>query len=132
MPAGPEDFLPPPPAMPEPTLFDSPSIAAGRVAARYARTRYRQILQHLRDKGPACIFEIAAALSDAPPGHQVFDHQISGRFSALEKDLLILRTGHTKPKPDTGCKCSLYQITTLGLALANTPAPPSPPAGGDA
>src|SRR4051794_32354127 len=46
MPADNDNLLPAPPALPEPTLFDSTSVEAGRVDARYARVRYMQILQH--------------------------------------------------------------------------------------
>lgn len=124
MPDSPDNLLPPPPATPEPTLFDSTSVEAGRVAARFAKTRYRQILIHLRDVGPACIFEIAAALS--VPGRQVFDNQISGRFSRLEQFFLIAKTGERRKKPATGCSAEVYAITTIGLAAAGNVAQPPP------
>jgi hypothetical protein len=117
------NHLPPSPALPEPSLFDSTSIAAGRVAARYAKSRYLQILAYLQEK-PGCIFEIAAALSTqssvlSPQSspRTVHDHQISGRFSALVKDALIARTGLRRKKPDTGCDCEEYCITLTGLAV---------------
>lgn len=102
----------PPPL--EHNLFESTSLQAGHVAARFAGVRYRQILTHLKER-PACIFEIAAALST--PDHPVFDHQISGRFGELVEATLILRTGIRRRKPTTNCQCDEYAITTIGLGV---------------
>lgn len=108
MPLLPEENFAPRPS-PNLPAIESSREGAGTVAARYAKERYLQILLHLHIHGAACIFEIAAALG-------CFDHQISGRFSALTKDGLIFRDGSTRPTP-TGCKADVYQISTVGLAV---------------
>mgnify|MGYP001600743051 CR=1 FL=1 len=91
-------------------LFESTSEAAGRVAARYSRRRYRQILAALHDK-PRCILEIADLLG-------CFDHQISGRFGELVKHGLITRTGLRRKKETTGCSCEQYTLTLIGQGVA--------------
>jgi hypothetical protein len=118
----PDNLLPPPPAMPAPSLFDSTSIEAGRAAARTAGKRHLQILAILKERGGGCIFEVAAALSQASgltpqdPPLTVHDHQISGRFGELAAQGLIARTGIRRTKPATGCHAEEYCITLLGLA----------------
>jgi len=102
----------PPPRLPEPSLFDSTSRLAGRSADRYSGVRYRAILIYLRDSGPACIWEIAAALG-------CFDHQISGRFGELVRATAIRRTGLRRLKPTTGCQADVYELTTIGLGILN-------------
>lgn len=83
-------------------LFGESTRHQARVAAaRGAANRYRQILAIL-DRGPACIFEVAACLG-------CFDHQISGRFGELEREGLIEKTGNRKVKPDTGCQAEAYR-----------------------
>jgi hypothetical protein len=116
---------------------ESTRAAAGRTAARWSKVRYRQILQLLEERGGLCIFEIAAALStpSAPsvpqslsasvPPLTVHDHQISGRFGALEHAGLIQKAGIQRPTP-TGCKAEVYQLTLAGLAvLRDVGVPPS-------
>jgi hypothetical protein len=87
---------------PQPTLFDSTSEAARKVAAAHASERYAQIAMALAN-GPACIFEVAQALG-------CLDHQISGRFGEMEKLGLIHKTGVRRTKPTTGCQASVYAI----------------------
>jgi hypothetical protein len=79
------------------------SAAAGQIAARSVSTRYAQIVDHIRTRGPSAIFEIASALG-------VFDHQISGRFSELTKRGIIRATGQSRIKPDTGAQAELYDL----------------------
>jgi hypothetical protein len=90
-------------------LFESTSAAAARIASRYARKRYRQILAALADK-PRCIFEVAEVL-------HCFDHQISGRFGELVEHGLIARTGHRRVKPATGCSAEEYTLTLVGQGV---------------
>lgn len=84
-------------------LFDSTSRKAGERAARSASLRYKQILDHLQEHGPSTLFEVAAAIG-------VYDHQISGRFTALSKDGVIERTGQRRVKPETGCEADVWRI----------------------
>jgi hypothetical protein len=102
------------PLPPEPYKTSTRHQAA-RVAARWARTRYRQILQLLADRGGLCIFEVARAIS-AQENATVHDHQISGRFGALEHAELIKKAGVKRCTP-TGCQAEVYQITLAGLAV---------------
>lgn len=69
-----------------------------------------RILTHLRERGPATIFEVAVEM-------QLNDHQISGRFGELEADGLIEKTGQRRPKPETGCQAEVYRLSQI-------PAPP--------
>ncbi len=88
---------------PPPLFQKDTSTAAGATAARFVGQRRQRILQLLRDKGPLALFEIAAILD-------VGDHHISGRFTELERDGLIKRTGQRRVKPDTGCEAELWAI----------------------
>lgn len=116
----PTDNLPTPHTPPPAPLFESTSQAAARVASRFARQRYRQVLAALADK-PRCIFEVAAIVG-------CLDHQISGRFGELVKHGLIERTGARRAKPATGCHCDEYRLTLIGvgvnIALSNGVKPP--------
>lgn len=100
----------------EPTFFDSTSRAAGEAAAAVAGHRRRQILDAIRDNGPLAIFEVATLLG-------VYDHQISGRFIQLERDMLLAKTGDRRTSP-SGCQVEVYD-----LADRVRPAPPTPPPG---
>ena len=86
-----------------PPLFRDTRAAAGAAAARSMGKRHAQILDLLHRHGPLAIFECAAYLG-------LFDHQISGRFSQLEAERRIVRTGTRKVKPDTGCEAELYAV----------------------
>jgi hypothetical protein len=77
--------------------------AAAAVAAGVTPRRYEQILAHLREHGPSTLFEVAAALG-------VFEHQISGRFTELSQQLLIERTGQTRPNPRSDCPCDVWRV----------------------
>lgn len=85
------------------TLFDSTSRRAGEAAARSCAGRRQKILAYLAERGPACLFEIAAH-------HGWFDHQISGRFTELAREGLIERTGARKARPDTGCEADVWRL----------------------
>jgi hypothetical protein len=106
----PTDNLPTPHAPAPAPLFESTSEAAARVASRFARLRYRQILAALAQQ-PRCIFEVAEILG-------CLDHQISGRFGELVKHGLIERTGTRRAKPSTGCSCEEYRLSLIGEAVA--------------
>jgi predicted transcriptional regulator len=88
-------------------LFPSTSQLAHRVAARFRKTRYLQILSLLETR-PRCIFEAAHALD-------VLDHKISGRFGEMVKELLIERSGQRRPTP-SGSPANEYRLTIIGLA----------------
>jgi hypothetical protein len=63
----------------------------------------------LQEHGTATIFELAAHLG-------VGDNQISGRFSELEREGLIRKTGERRRKPETTCDAEVY-----ALAAPSTP-----------
>src|SRR5436305_1441121 len=88
---------------------------AARTAVRWAKVRYRQILQLLADRGGLCIFEVAAALT-VQEQTSIHDHQISGRFGAMEHAELIEKAGLQRRTP-SGCRAEVYQITLAGLAV---------------
>lgn len=92
------------------SLFDSTSRLAGEKAALAVGSRRRRIIELLQEK-PRAIFEVAEAL-------ECFDHQISGRFGELERDLIIEKTGERRRKESTGCDAEVYRIRTQ-------PAPPA-------
>ena len=97
--------------------WEDSSVTRGqalRRAAKFSKTRYRQILALLAD-GPQCIFELARALSFLTQT-TIHDHQISGRFRALVDEGLIEKSGTRRPTP-TGCHAEVYQITLAGLAV---------------
>jgi hypothetical protein len=106
----PTDSLPTPHTPAPGPLFESTSQAAARVASRFARQRYRQILAALATQ-PHCIFEVAEIIG-------CLDHQISGRFGELVTAGLIDRTGARRAKPATGCQCDEYRLTLIGEAVA--------------
>lgn len=112
-------FLPPI-VLPEPSLFDSTSIEAGRAAAKISGQRCIEILGKLKEAGSdgLCIFEIALMLG-------LLDHKISGRFSQLEKRLAIRKTGRRRQKPDNGKSAEVYEITIDGLAILAAASPSS-------
>jgi hypothetical protein len=83
------------------TLFNSTSRLAGETAAKLIGSRQERIIALLRERGPLAIWEIADILS-------VFDHQISGRFSELERQGLIRKSGERRTKPDTKCAAEVY------------------------
>lgn len=85
------------------TLFSNTRAFAGAVAAKSIGKRQAKILQLLRDHGPMAIFEIAAMLN-------VFEHQISGRFSELERDGHIEKAGQRRQKGETLCWAEVYRI----------------------
>lgn len=68
-------------------------------------------MQILRDQGPLALFEVASILG-------LFDHQISGRFTELEKDGLIVKTGQRRRKPETDCDAEVWTIRELDDASA--------------
>lgn len=111
----PVELIKPQPPDPEPNLFMSTSDQAAHTARKMSTRRYLEILTAL-SHGPACIFEIAAAL-------ECHDHQISGRFGELVKALMIDRTGERLQKLATGCWCDQYRITMYGLAFLNQHSP---------
>lgn len=86
-------------------LWTSPSRLAGEVAARASDQRRASILSILGEHGPQAIFEIAERLG-------CHDHQISGRFGELERDMLIKRTGERRIKPTTNCQCDVWALQT--------------------
>ncbi len=89
---------------PAATLFtSSTSSLAGAAAARGANGRRAQILASIEEHGPQAIFEVADRMG-------VFDHQISGRFSAMEADGFLRKTGERRRKPDTGCDAEVYDL----------------------
>lgn len=95
-----------PPEQPSPEgclLFKSTRALAGAVAARSIGKRQAKILQLLGDHGPLAIFEIAAML-------HVFEHQISGRFSELERDRHIEKAGIRRQKGETRCWAEVYKL----------------------
>lgn len=85
------------------TLFSNTRALAASAAAKSIGKRQAKILQLLRDHGPLAIFEIAAMLD-------VFEHQISGRFSELERDHHIEKAGFRRQKGETGCWAEVYRI----------------------
>lgn len=85
------------------TLYSNTLALAGAVAAKSIGKRQAKILQMLKDHGPMAIFEIAALL-------HVFEHQISGRFSELERDGHIEKAGMRRRKGETGCWAEVYQL----------------------
>ena len=95
------------------SLFGSTSRLALEKAGPIMGSRRAKILKLLADRGPSTIFEVADAIG-------VFDHQISGRFSELEAEGLIRRTGERRPKPETSCLAEVYAIQ----AEATPPARP--------
>ena len=74
------------------------------LAAQIHGKRCQRILEILRNRGPSTLFEVAAELN-------VFDHQISGRFTDLVRGGLIERTGERRPKPETGCPADIWRLT---------------------
>ena len=91
----------PQPASPPPSHL-STSQLAGAKAASICGSRRARILQFLAE-APSTIFEIAARM-------ELHDHQISGRFGELEREALIEKTGHRRPKPETGCLAEVYRV----------------------
>ena len=85
------------------SLFHSTRAQAGAIAARSIPKRQAKILQLLQSHGPLAIFEIAAMLN-------IFEHQISGRFSELERDGHIEKAGKRRQKGETGCWAEVYRI----------------------
>lgn len=83
--------------------YNSTSQLAGAVAAANSGNRRAQILLHLEQHGPSALFEVAAAIG-------CFDHQISGRFTDMERDGLIEKTGVRKTKPETGCQAEVWRL----------------------
>jgi predicted ArsR family transcriptional regulator len=95
-----------------PTLFDNTSRNAGKVAARMAPSRYHKIMCLLDECGNLAIWQIAEKL-------KVFDHQISGRFSELTREGLIMYAGRRVIKPGTQCEAETYTLTQLGRDFVN-------------
>lgn len=85
------------------TLFDSASRLARDAAASAVANRREKILRYLAERGPACLFEIAAH-------YGWFDHQVSGRFTELARDGLIERTGERRVRPDTNCVADVWRL----------------------
>lgn len=85
------------------SLFDSTSRKAGERAARPAGWRRAKILELLGTLGPSTLFEVAAAM-------ELFDHQISGRFTELSALGVIERTGERRRKPETGCEADVWRL----------------------
>jgi DNA-binding Lrp family transcriptional regulator len=86
-----------------PLFTSSTSSLAGAAAARGANGRRAQILAAIEEHGPQSIFEVADRMG-------VFDHQISGRFSALEADGFLRKTGERRRKLDTHCDAEVYDL----------------------
>jgi hypothetical protein len=80
----------------------STSTAAGQQAALRAGQWRERILTYLREQ-PATLFEIAAHFN-------VPDHTISGRFTELDKDGWIERSGERRVKPETGCAADVWRV----------------------
>lgn len=86
------------------SIFDSTSAKAADAAAQSAGSRRARILKLLDEhKEGLAIFEIAEAM-------QLFDHQISGRFGEMERDLLIEKAGIRRIKPGTNCEAEVYRL----------------------
>jgi predicted ArsR family transcriptional regulator len=86
------------------TLWDLPRSVD--VAAKAAPERYQRILRLLVEHGPLAMFQVAGEIG-------VMDHQISGRFTEMKRNLwidVIRQTRH----PRSGCACDVYQITAAG------------------
>src|SRR5690349_12210696 len=81
-------------------LAPAPSSSTSQLALAAAlpsmALRRREILQQLASDGPLAIFEVAQRLGRP-------DHTISPRFSAMERDQLIERTGARRRKESTQC-----------------------------
>src|SRR5947209_6629112 len=92
------------------TLWDNTSRKAAEAAARASGSRRVKILNYLREQGPSTIFEVAAHLG-------LYDHQISGRFSELERDQLIEKSGQRRRKPETECDAEVYRLRAAPAAL---------------
>ena len=88
--------------------------AAGLAAAMSSRRRYAQILALLVEE-PRTLWQCAAALG-------VTDNRISGRFSELARELMIERTGQTRPNPSTGCPADVWRIRQAAAATTADPA----------
>lgn len=86
----------------DPTLYPSTSQIAGAAHARVHGTRRQAVLALLRVR-PQTLWEAARAMG-------VADHQISGVFTALSRDLWIERTGERRNKPETGCPADVWRI----------------------
>lgn len=98
----------------DPTLYPSTSQIAGAAHARVHGTRRQAVLAMLRAR-QMTLWEAARAMG-------VADHQISGVFTALARDLWIERTGERRNKPETGCPADVWRLCT------DAPAPESPAA----
>ncbi len=96
------------------SVLDSTSRLAGETAAKLVGSRQSRIMQLLHDRGGMTIFEVAGTL-------RVFDHQISGRFSELERRGKIRKSGQRRRKPDTTCECEVYVLCEDASDKAATP-----------
>jgi predicted ArsR family transcriptional regulator len=81
---------------------ESTSSKAHRTAAKSIGARKQKIVDVIRQRGPLAIFEVAQHLG-------CFDHQISPRFSEMEADGLLIKTGERRQSP-RGCECALYTV----------------------
>lgn len=88
------------------------SKIAGTAHAAVRGKRRQQILDLLRDQ-PLTLWESARALG-------VFDHQISGVFTALCSDGFIERSGDRRNKPETGCPADVWRIRDARSAVPPT------------
>jgi hypothetical protein len=80
----------------------STSAIAGQQAALHSGSWRKRILDRLRDQ-PSTLWEVAAF-------YGVPDHTISGRFSELQRDRWIERTGERRNKPQTDCPAEVWRI----------------------
>jgi DNA-binding Lrp family transcriptional regulator len=87
------------------------SSQAGQRAALRVGSRRAKILAYLEEHGGGTIFEIADHLG-------VLDHQISGRFSELERDGYIEKSGQRRRKRDTDCEAEIYRLRRAAPSLA--------------
>lgn len=78
------------------------SKAAGEQAALKVGSWRGRILVYLAEK-PSTLFEVATHFG-------VPDHVISGRFSELERDNYIERSGDQRIKPESGCAADVWQL----------------------
>lgn len=86
------------------------SKLAGAVHAEYRGKRREQILALLAVE-PLTLWEAARKLG-------VFDHQISGVFTALHADGFIVGSGDRRNKPETGCAADVWRLASAAAAIA--------------
>lgn len=84
-------------------LYDNTRHNALAAAAPSFASRRLRILQLLAERGPSTLFEVAAYMD-------LHDHQISGRFTELAADGLIVKTGQRRRKPETDCEADVWQL----------------------